>query len=82
MLPINLEEALFIAVSSHIFSKVDFYLWIFSFNMILFNTVTALLAGVASAQVTKTLCGGKNYTYESLAGYGLVPSSAKGTYFS
>jgi hypothetical protein len=37
-----------------------------------------LLFGIGSAQVAKTVCGGKNYTYDSLAGYGLVPSNARG----
>jgi len=39
--------------------------------------LTASAAAVAVAQtsfVNKTLCGGKNYTYEALAGYGFVPS--------
>jgi hypothetical protein len=40
--------------------------------------VAASSAAVAVAQtpyVERTLCGGKNYTYEALAGYGFVPSN-------
>lgn len=40
--------------------------------------LAASAAAVAVAQstfVNRTLCGGKNYTYEALAGYGFVPSS-------
>lgn len=32
---------------------------------------------MAAQSVSETLCAGKNYTYESLAGYGLVPSNAR-----
>lgn len=39
------------------------------------------LAAVGAAQktdfVSKTICTGKNYTYDSLAGFGLVPSNAR-----
>lgn len=40
-----------------------------------------LIAGIAVTSthgfVSQTLCAGKNYTYDSLAGFGLVPSNAR-----
>lgn len=40
---------------------------------------TSSFAAIVAAQstVSKTLCAGKNYTYNSLAGFGLVPSNAR-----
>ncbi|KAH8676453.1 esterase-like activity of phytase-domain-containing protein [Tricladium varicosporioides] len=38
------------------------------------------IVAIATAQTTpvaKTLCAGKNYTYDSLAGFGLIPSNAR-----
>lgn len=39
---------------------------------------TAGLAAVAAAQVVnQTVCNGKNYTYQELAGFGLIPGNAR-----
>jgi hypothetical protein len=50
----------------------------FLYTMLLVKIVlTASAAAVAVAQssfVNKTLCGGKNCTYEALAGYGFIPN--------
>ena len=35
---------------------------------------------VATTPVNKITCGGRNYTYESLAGYGLIASNARDKY--
>lgn len=40
----------------------------------------ASAVNLAVAQVSTTLCAGKNYTYEELAGYGFVPSNARDKY--
>lgn len=35
---------------------------------------------IAMASVNRITCGGRNYTYEGLAGYGLIPSNARDKY--
>lgn len=47
--------------------------------MFLLKIATAAgFAAVAAAQVVnQTLCNGKNYTYQELAGFGLIPSDAR-----
>lgn len=39
--------------------------------------LTASAVNLAVAQVANTLCAGKNYTYQELAGYGFVPNNAR-----
>lgn len=41
-------------------------------NLIALTTI----AGVASAAVNSTTCGGKSYSYNALAGYGFIPGSS------
>ena len=47
--------------------------------MFLLRIATAVgLAAVAASQVVnQTLCSGKNYTYQELAGFGLIPGDAR-----
>jgi hypothetical protein len=46
------------------------------FNLVL----AASAANLAIAQVSTTLCAGKSYTYDELAGYGFVPNNATDKY--
>lgn len=43
-------------------------------------TAAALAAAAAAQVVNQTLCNGKNYTYQELAGFGLIPSDARDYY--
>ena len=40
-------------------------------------TAAGLAAVVAAQVVNQTLCNGKNYTYQELAGFGLIPGDAR-----
>jgi hypothetical protein len=46
----------------------------------LFRSAVVVLSGVSVAAgsfVNTTLCNSNNYTYQALAGYGLIPSAAR-----
>ncbi|CAG8979627.1 hypothetical protein HYALB_00011990 [Hymenoscyphus albidus] len=48
------------------------------FSRVIFPTsFAAIVVAQSTTHVSKTLCGGKNYTYDSLAGFGLVPSNSR-----
>lgn len=42
--------------------------------------VAVFLQSSLGVPVARTLCGGRNYTYEYLAGYGLIASNARDKY--
>ena len=40
-------------------------------------TAAGFAAAIAAQVVNQTLCNGKNYTYQELAGFGFIPSAAR-----
>jgi hypothetical protein len=40
-------------------------------------TAAGFTVAAAAQVVNQTLCNGKNYTYQELAGFGLIPSDAR-----
>lgn len=50
------------------------------FSLYYLSTVLAAVAGVAAGSVNTTVCNGKTFVYEELAGYGYLASDFQDSY--